>query len=181
MDVIEGFSGRVSCAANSRGAACAPHRPCRSAQGSGMPRLNLRGVHLDGGRRRCSNGSCRPPAVDRQDEVHCARKKYHRKRLAEAHNSPHAGNGQFCHPGPLRKSRHAEGEKAGAPSVLPFPLRTSVTRAPLFSHVERNVERLNVLANFPPEGNLEGGKSECRVQPKPYTEPRPLRAAGNAL
>jgi len=36
---------------------------------------------------------------DRQDEVHCARKQYHRKRLAEAHNSPQSGNGQFCHPG----------------------------------------------------------------------------------
>ena len=31
-------------------------------------------VHLAGGTRRCSNGSCRPPAVDRQDEVTCARK-----------------------------------------------------------------------------------------------------------
>ena len=47
----------------------------------------------------------RPPAVDRQDEVHCARNRDVRNRLAEAHNSPQSGEGQFCHPGKPRAGR----------------------------------------------------------------------------
>ena len=48
--------------------------------------------------------SCRPPAVDRQDEVHRARKKELRNGFAKAHNSHTDSIFQMRHPGPLENA-----------------------------------------------------------------------------
>ena len=59
--------------------------------------------------------------TDRQDVVHCARNRDVRNRLAEAHNSPQSGEGQFCHPGPPLTSLSRPVPRLGGTGQMPVP------------------------------------------------------------
>ena len=70
---------------------------------------------------------------DRQDEVHRARNWDVRNRLAEAHNSPCYGEGQFCHPGPRLTSLSRPVPRLGGTGQMPvLALKTGGTRRRYF-------------------------------------------------